>query len=184
MSLDAWKRGMIYMMSHTAFEKAAKGHARLDKGMAADNGLRIIRNLVHNQECKYVDDDLKANAPLQFSFFKNLLEGYGFSNVAVQKMPYQWMHCDPHAHDAVPTDKKECHVLITMYGTHDLALSTSPVIKTLGQRFTKIPNGGGRAAVKVKPKDQRDTLLIPRQDKYPFQAIPQYLLGGHHRVLV
>jgi hypothetical protein len=56
------------------------------------------------------------------------------------------------------------------------------LIQDLDTRFRswKSSSGGNRrAAVKVGVDDLDDVLLIPRQGETPFQAIPQFFLGGN-----
>jgi hypothetical protein len=134
MSLRAWRLGILYAMGPEGMAKAGTGLARLDKGMADERGLRIVRSFVRNQEGQFVDSDLEEHAPLLFAVLKILMEEHDFQNVALQKMLTQKMHCDPHARFAKPEDdEKECHVLLTVNGDHSFGMSTSSKIQTLKQ---------------------------------------------------
>jgi len=81
-----------YVMVPQDMPAESKGLARLDKGMADDGGLLIVRSFVRNQEDKFVDSDLEENASLLFTVFKILMEEHDFQNVALQKMLTQKIH--------------------------------------------------------------------------------------------
>jgi len=144
---------------------------------------RVLRNITRNEKGNYVDPDLEKNAPLQFALLSNIMKNQGFSDVAIQDLVYQLFHCDPYAHAAVLEEAANCcHVLMTWDGGHNLAVSSSHLIQDLDMRFHnwKSSSGGNRrAAVKVEADDLDDVLLIPRQGKTPFQAIPQCFVGGN-----
>ena len=87
MCLRAWRLGILYAMGEEGIAAAGKGLARIHKGMAyKEQGLRLLRNFVRNQDGKFVDSDLEERAPLLFSFLKILMEVHDFQNVALQKM--------------------------------------------------------------------------------------------------
>ena len=144
---------------------------------------RVLRNITRNEKGNYVDPDLEKNAPLQFALLSNIMKNQGFSDVAIQDLVYQLFHCDPYAHAAVLEEAANCcHVLMTWDGGHNFAVSSSHLIRDLDMRFHswKSSSGGNRrAAVKVEADDLDDVLLIPRQGKTPFQAIPQCFVGGN-----
>jgi hypothetical protein len=106
------------------------------------------------------------------------MEEHGITHVAFQEMVEQEPHCDPkQRHATTKRNERSCHVLVSLLGPHCFALSTSPKIPTMKDRYREW-SGGGCAAVKVKPKNCRDILLIARQDKTAFQAIHNTLLAG------
>jgi hypothetical protein len=116
---------------------------------------------------------------MQFRFLKILAEEYGITHVAFQEMIEQEGHCDPKSkHASKKRDATSCHVLLTCLGYHFFLLSTSPMIESLDKRYKFFGTTGGCAAVKVKSKNLRDCLLVPRQGELPFQAIRHTLLGG------
>jgi hypothetical protein len=183
LDLELWSEGMTYMMSHKGLSEAPEGCARFDKGLADKGMYRVLRNITRNEKGNYVDPDLEKNAPLQFALLSIIMKNHGFSDIAIQDLVYQEMHCDPYAHSAVLEDAAYCcHVLMSWSGGHNLAVSSSHLIQDLDTRYHswKSSSGGNRrAAVKVGVGDLDDVLLIPRQGKTPLQAIPQFFLGGN-----
>ena len=49
MRLRAWRLGILYAMGEEGMAAAGKGLARLDKGLANERGLRLLRSFVRNQ---------------------------------------------------------------------------------------------------------------------------------------
>jgi hypothetical protein len=148
--LSDWRREVNYAMSTQGMAAADGGRARLDKGMADQNGLRILRSFVRDVDGNFVDNDLEKNCPLLFGLLKILTEKHDIQHVALQKMMEQKPHCDPHARNAKPEDDaKECHVLITVGREHCFGVSTSHKIQTREDRFTEW-TGGGRGKLLKK----------------------------------
>jgi hypothetical protein len=157
---------------------AETGCAHLDKGMADEGHLRLVRRFELDKEGKFVDHKLEKRAPLLFALLKIIMEEHGCDQVALQKMLHQKMHCDPHAANFTPKlDAGECHVLVTVNGAHALGLSTSSKIQTEDESF-KTWAGGGRGANKLEPRHLNDVLLVPRGGPWPLQVVCQSLLGG------
>jgi hypothetical protein len=77
--------------------EAPKGCARFDKGLADEGMYRVLRNITRNEKGNYVDPDLEKNAPLQFALLSIIMKNQGFSDIAIQDLVYQKMHCDPYA---------------------------------------------------------------------------------------
>ena len=178
----AWRRGILWAMGPEGMAAADTGCAHLDKGMADEGGLRIVRRFELNKEGEFVDHKLEQHAPLLFALLKIIMEEHEFDQVALQKMLYQMMHCDPHGANAKPElDAQECHVLLTVNGDHALGISTSSKIQTLDERF-RTWTGGGRAANKISPGHLDDVLLVPRSGPWPLQVVCQSMLGGFDSV--
>lgn len=132
-------RGLIDVTTNESLEGMG-----MDKTMADQNGLRLLRNVVRNKESKLVDISLEKNAPLLFAVLKPLMEEYNITRVALQKMKDQKFHCDLHAHSAKPEDDaKECHLIFTVDGHHSFGVSSLSLIQDLEERYTTWPNGGG-----------------------------------------
>ena len=158
--------------------KARKGNSRVDKGALDDDKFRILRDFTRNSVGILDEPDLEVNAPLVHQFLQITMEEYGITHVAFQEIVEQQPHCDPGARNATPKrNARSCHVLVTLLGPHYFLLTTSPKIPTMKDRYREW-SGGGCAAVKVKPKDCHDILLIARQGQTAFQAIHNTLLAG------
>jgi hypothetical protein len=171
-------------MSAEGMRAAGTGLACLDKGMANEGGLRIIRRFVRNTKGVLEDTVLSERSPLLFEFLKTLMQLHGFENVALQRMTAQDYHCDPHAKSA---PAKELHILLTVNGSdhsssyHCFGLSTSPKIPEIDDRYRTwdcSSGSKGSAAVKVQEKELNDVFLLPRAGERPLQAVDQALLAG------
>jgi len=55
MELVAWRRGILYAMGPEGMAAADTGLAHLDKGMADERGLRLVRSFELNKEGEFVD---------------------------------------------------------------------------------------------------------------------------------
>jgi hypothetical protein len=115
MELVTWRRGILFAMGPEGMASAGTGLAHLDKGMADEIGLRIVRSFELNKEDEFVDHDLEKHALLLFTLLKIIMEEHEFDHFTLQKMLNQKMHCDPHCKHAKPErDAQECHVLLTV----------------------------------------------------------------------
>ena len=177
MNTAEWKREILYTMGEGLI-KARKGNSRIDKGLLDNGKFRILRDFTRNSDGVLDETDLEENAPMVHHFLQITMEEHGITHVAFQEMVEQELHCDPkQKHATTKRNERSCHVLVSLLGPHCFALSTSPKIPTMEDRYREW-SGGGCAAVKVKPKNCRDILLIARQDKTAFQAIHNTLLAG------
>jgi hypothetical protein len=79
MSTDAWKHGILHIMSPNGMRDAPDGLGRIDQGALDKKRFRILRDIIRNEEGKVVDTDLELNAPMQFRFLKILAEEYGIT---------------------------------------------------------------------------------------------------------
>jgi hypothetical protein len=177
MQLAQWRTEILWVMGPEGMT-TTEGCGAMDKGMADQGHLRLVRRFEIDKEGKFVDHKLQKRAPLLSALLKIIMEEHKCDQVALQKMLYQKMHCDPHAADFTPKlDAKECHVLVTMNGDHALGLSTSSKIQSKDERF-KTWAGGGRGAIKLDPRHHDDVLLLPRGGPRPLQVVCQAMLGG------
>jgi hypothetical protein len=96
MQLAQWRTEILWVMGPEGMT-TTEGCGAMDKGMADQGHLRLVRRFEIDKEGKFVDHKLEQRAPLLSALLKIIMEEHKCDQVALQQMLHQKMHCDPHA---------------------------------------------------------------------------------------